>query len=161
MYAPGIEQTCETERRRAGDLVADPRPLAAAAREFLADPVGRKRRLADKMVRLLDRAAPLKGASHADVESYGVDIPLRYASLFALLRDGRKVRLRDARDFAGWSGWTGRRSFLIRNGGQYVEIVTDRDHPQSTAAPGGIRDLVFDPSGRYIALDGSQLVLPA
>ena len=53
----------------------------------------------------LDRAIPLSGASHADVVSYSVAIPMRYAECFGVLADGRKVRFADKRNFVGWSGY--------------------------------------------------------
>jgi len=111
----------------------------------------------------LDRTIPLTGASHSQVETYGVDIPLRYATLFAILTDGRKVRLRDARKFAGWSGRDAKRSFLFRNDDQHIEIQTDAMDTISCMAPGKICDLIFDPTGgcgrKFISPDGSQLVL--
>mgnify|MGYP001824429162 FL=1 len=58
---------------------------------------------AELMVRALDDAIPLQGASHADVCEYVVEIPMRYAECFALLNDGRKVGLKNPRQFVGWS----------------------------------------------------------
>jgi hypothetical protein len=65
---------------------------------------------------ILDREIPLKGASHADVVGYGIDIPLRYTECFARLADGSKVRFRNRRQFVGWSGDESRRSFLFQKG---------------------------------------------
>jgi len=161
MHVLEIGNTGTPERRRAGDASADSRNFDLAAKEFLSRKTGSNRRLSDKVARLLDRTAPLKDASHAEVESYGVDIPMRYASLYAVLKDGRKVRLRDSRDFAGWSGWSRNRSYLVRTADKLIEIVTDPEHPQGAAAPGKVRDLVFAATGKFIAPDGSQLVLPA
>jgi hypothetical protein len=61
----------------------------------------------------LDHLLPLKGASHADVVRYGVDIPMRYSECYAKLADGRIVRLRDARQFIGWAGMNGSRQLLF------------------------------------------------
>jgi malate synthase len=136
MYALNIENTCEVQGNTA---------VIGHATEFL------------------DRTIPLSGASHSQVESYGVDIPMRYATLFAILTDGRKVRLRDARKFAGWSGWKEKRSFLFRNDDQHIEIQTDATDTISRMAPGQICDLAFDTTGgcgrKFISPDGSQLVL--
>jgi len=111
----------------------------------------------------LDRTIPLTGASHSQVETYGVDIPMRYATLFAILTDGRKVRLMDTRKFAGWLGWESKRSFLFRNDDAHIEIQTDAMDTVSRMAPGKICDLVFDTTGgcgrKFISPDGSQLVL--
>jgi len=112
---------------------------------------------------ILDRTIPLLGASHNQVEIYDVDIPMRYATLFAILTDGRKVRLRDARKFAGWSGWEAERSFLFRNNGQHIEIRTDATDTVSRMTPGKICNLVLESAGgdrKFISPDGSQLILP-
>ena len=63
---------------------------------------------------MLDELLPLRGASHRDVVRYIVEIPMRYAECFALLRDGRKVGLADKRKFVGWSDDDQSRSFLFR-----------------------------------------------
>ena len=63
----------------------------------------------------LDQALPLHGASHATVVSYGVDTPMRYSECFATLADGRVVRLKDPRQFIGWSGMNGNRRLLFRS----------------------------------------------
>jgi len=111
----------------------------------------------------LDHAIPLLGASHNEVETYGVDIPTRYATLFAMLTDGRKVRLQDARKFAGWSGCTEKRSFLFRNDERHFEIQTDAADSGGRMAPGNICDLILEAADgsdrKFISPDGSQLVL--
>ncbi len=65
--------------------------------------------------KFLDQMIPLKGASHATVVSYGVDTPMRYTECFATLADGRIVRLKDSRQFIGWSGLNGSRRILFRS----------------------------------------------
>lgn len=71
---------------------------------------------------LLDRLFPLRGASHADVVRYGVDIPMRYSECYAQLADGRIMRLRDARQFIGWAGMNGGRRLLFRDGRTVIEL---------------------------------------
>lgn len=68
-----------------------------------------------KNAKYLDKMIPLKGASHATVVSYGVDTPMRYSECFATLADGRVVRLKDSRQFIGWSGMNGSRQLLFRS----------------------------------------------
>jgi hypothetical protein len=67
-----------------------------------------------EMTNRLDHLLPLKDASHADVVHYGVDIPMRYSECYAELADGRIIRLRDSRQFIGWSGVNGSRKLLFR-----------------------------------------------
>lgn len=99
----------------------------------------------------LDRMLPLQNASHADVEQYGVDIPLRYSECFAKLRDGRIVRLRDARQFKGWVGMNGSRRLLFANGHGSIELkrAPQRGFIVSSAQEGC----------QYVARDGSLATL--
>lgn len=52
----------------------------------------------------LDESVPLRGASHAEVARYAVEVPMRYSECFAILADGRKVPLANKRQFLAWSG---------------------------------------------------------
>lgn len=79
----------------------------------------------------LDETIPLEGASHADVVSYAVDIPMRYAECVATLRDGRKARLRDARQFMGFSGRDQNRSLLFKSGGRRIVIDARGEHREA------------------------------
>lgn len=85
------------------------------------------RRGTDMTLDHLDTAIPLRGASHADVVHYGVDIPMRYSECYAKLTDGRIVRLRNARQFVGWSGMNGSRRLLFANGEQAIELRRGAD----------------------------------
>ena len=73
-------------------------------------------------VEILDQLLPLKGASHADVIRYGVDIPMRYSECYAKLADGRIIRLRNSRQFIGWAGMNGSRRLLFREGEKVIEL---------------------------------------
>lgn len=52
----------------------------------------------------LDEAIPLRGASHADVARYSIEIPMRYSECFAVLNNGTKVPMANKRQFLAWSG---------------------------------------------------------
>ena len=95
----------------------------------------------------LDQLLPLKNASHADVEHYGVDIPMRYSECYAKLHDGRIVRLRNARQFKGWVGMNGSRRLLFSNGQNPIELkrAPDRGFEINNAQKGC----------QYVARDGS------
>jgi malate synthase len=92
----------------------------------------------------LDRIIPLDGASHADVVSYSVEIPTRYASCFAILLDGSKARLKDSSKFIGWSGWGVQRSYLFRDNDLHIELQTDPHHPVGKEAPGNLCDIILE-----------------
>jgi hypothetical protein len=126
-----------------------------------------------KRVAFLDRTIPLRGASHAEVLEYSVDIPTRYAQVCARLADGRTVRLRDSKQFVGWSGWTGKRSFLFRSGRHRIEIQADAGLPIGTDRSGFVSVISWllflvrhsetpvhnHAARKFIAPDGSQLVV--
>ena len=111
------------------------------------------RRKQTEMAAYLDESVPLKGASHADVVSYSVDIPMRYAECYAVLADGEKVRLQNARQFMGWSGPEGQRTLLFRNNGRRIVIDAGARHNDSESS--GRRSGVH----RFIARDGSLLFM--
>ena len=123
----------------------------------------------------LDQVIPLKGASHADVVSYSVEVPMRYAECFATLRDGRKVRLAERRRFVGWSGDADKRALLFRKNLLHIELQTEKGLNGSARGPGGISDIVFesavrtirtadqpqqDAERKFIGVDGSLVCLP-
>ncbi len=120
---------------------------------------------------LLDEVIPLRDASHADVVSYAVEIPMRYAECFGVLASGRKIPLVDTRQFVGWSCHEAKRSLLFRNDEVQVEIHVDPDDPMSCSEPGYIRDITVEPRDRessdadkvrkYIGRDGGLLKIPA
>ena len=99
----------------------------------------------------LDQLLPLKNASHADVAHYGVDIPMRYSECYAKLKDGRTVRLRNARQFKGWVGMNGSRRLLFNGAQDPIELkrAPDRGFQVGNAQKGC----------QYVARDGSLATL--
>ena len=82
--------------------------------------------------KFLDQMMPLNGASHAEAVSYGVDTPMRYSECFAMLADGRVVRLKDSRQFIGWSGMNGSRRLLFRSDVGRILIPATVSQQQTT-----------------------------
>ena len=101
--------------------------------------------------RFLDQMIPLKGASHADVVSYGVDTPMRYSECFAKLADGRIVRFRNARQFIGWSGQNGSRRMLFRSDAGRILI------PSREGRKGYLEPKQADSAHKFITRDGGLL----
>ncbi|MBT8065806.1 MAG: hypothetical protein KJO09_01100 [Gammaproteobacteria bacterium] len=118
------------------------------------------------MVRALDDAIPLQGASHADVCEYVVEIPMRYAECFALLNDGRKVALKNPRQFVGWSRHDRNRSLLFRSNGKHYEVAVEAE--LRGQAPGCIRTVFLEAKSerrsslarKFIGVDGDLVILP-
>lgn len=118
-------------------------------------------------IALLDDLIPLRGASHADVVEYCVEIPMRYAECLALLADGRKVALDEPRRFVGWSCHDTNRSLLFQNGGSTLELgLADS---QRAALPGKIRNIIFEVLAprcastmkKFIGIDGGLIYQPS
>ena len=120
----------------------------------------------EHMVRALDDAIPLQGASHADVAEYVVEIPMRYAECFALLNDGRKVPLKNPRQFVGWSRHDRNRSLLFRSNGKHYEVAVEAE--LLGQAPGSIRTVFLEAKSerrsslarKFIGVDGDLVILP-
>ncbi len=100
--------------------------------------------------KFLDRVIPLKDGSHADVVDYAVDTPWRYTECFAELGDGRKVRLRDARQFVAWARQDGDKRFLFRGHFGRIELLV----PGRTS---NSRRDDEDGARKFVLRDGAQL----
>lgn len=88
----------------------------------------------------LDRAAPLDHASHAEVERYTIN----GKQLQATLLGGQNVGLKNPQLFVAHRAGDGTESFLLRNHGLHIEILTNADHPVGRVAPGNVADLVLE-----------------
>lgn len=110
----------------------------------------------DESTEFLDRKLPLVGASHADVVNYSVDVPLSFASCFATLTDGRKVRFRESGKFLGWSDAGRKRTLLFRSGRRRIEIHTNTSLPAGHIRSGRRCRVVSWPS---LMLGGNDLLI--
>lgn len=109
---------------------------------------------------LLDRIVPLRGASHADVVAYSTDVPMRYTEVFALLADGRQVRLREPRQFAGWTRNAGSIALLLTGDERHVELRMERDGTPQTVTFWQISPSKPNGNARYfVARDGAQFAI--
>ena len=111
------------------------------------------RRKQRKIAAYLDAKVPLAGASHADVERYFIDTPMRYTQCFASLTDGRVVKFRDVRQFVGWRGEEQRRSLLFSCNGRRIVInaVNGSYELEDSSQAMGVR--------KFIGRDGSLIFL--
>lgn len=123
--------------------------------------------LHENTARILDNLIPLRGASHADVVEYRVEIPMRYAECYAILVDGRKVKFVEPRKFLGWSSHDSRRSLLFRNNDITLEVEVDNLAAQrecSTVRSINLQAALRQGASRlkkFIGIDGDLLMLPA
>jgi malate synthase len=88
----------------------------------------------------LDRAAPLTGASHADVTAYFVE----HGRLLADTPAGR-TPLDTPSQFVGWHGLPEAPSaVLLVHNGLHVELLIDRKHPIGRTDRAGVADVVLE-----------------
>jgi hypothetical protein len=148
--------TLETKETRQGIL----------ATELCGKPQG-DARLLENTATILDNLIPLRGASHADVVEYHVEIPMRYAECHAVLADGRKVGFVNPRKFLGWSSHGPRRSLLFRNNDITLEVEVDNcaaERECSTVRSINLQAALRKGASRlkkFIGIDGDLLILPA
>jgi hypothetical protein len=123
--------------------------------------------LLENTARILDSLIPLRGASHADVVEYRVEIPMRYAECHAILADGRKVRFVNPRKFLGWSSHEARRSLLFSHDDITLEVEVDNlaaAEQRSTVRSINLQAAMRKGANRlkkFIGIDGGLFILPA
>lgn len=134
--------------------------------------------VASHALQFLDEVLPLRDASHSDVVSYSIEIPMRYAECFATLQDGRKVGLVDRRRFVGWRSDDGNRCYLFRKNLMHIEVRIACDASTDHGAASELLDIIVESAvrtvqngalsrsrlprqeRRFIGIDGSQVALP-
>jgi malate synthase len=90
---------------------------------------------------VLDQAAPLAGASHADATGYRVN----GGALAVALKDGRDVGLADASQFVGYLGDAASpTAVLLRHHDLHIEVQIDRASPIGKTDAAGVSDLLME-----------------
>ncbi len=91
--------------------------------------------------RVLDQAAPLQGASHADAAGYRVE----QGRLVVALAQGGTAALADAAQFIGYQGDAAApSSILLRHHGLHLDIRIDRSTPIGASDAAGVADVVLE-----------------
>lgn len=94
----------------------------------------------DYACKFLDAAVPLDHASHAEVERYLVE----KGRLRAVLLGGQLTGLAEREQFVGTRSEGSASSYLLKNHGLHIEIVSDPRHPVGRDAPGNLADVVLE-----------------
>jgi malate synthase len=91
--------------------------------------------------RVLDQAAPLQGASHADATGYRVE----QGRLVVGLAKGGTATLADAAQFIGYQGDAAApSSILLRHHGLHLDVRIDRSTPIGATDAAGVADIVVE-----------------
>ena len=108
----------------------------------------------------LDKAVPLDGASHADVEKYSVS-----GGSFSATVDGRAVALAAPEVYVGFQGDVENpEAIVLRNNGLHILIQIDAEHPVGKGDKAHVKDVVLEAAVSSImdfedssaAVDGSD-----
>ncbi|WAC74363.1 malate synthase G [Roseateles sp. SL47] len=90
---------------------------------------------------VLDQAAPLVSASHADAVAYRIEA----GALVVALRHGGTAGLADPSALIGFLGEpTAPTAVLLRHNGLHIEIQIDRSSPIGRTDPAGVSDLLME-----------------
>ena len=92
----------------------------------------------------LDRAIPLDGISHADVNQYGLDRSDDGTGFLAALASGETTELKNPQQFVGFSTNDGATNYLFRNNGLHIEIQVSAEHPVGRDATANVADVILE-----------------
>jgi len=92
----------------------------------------------------LDRAIPLTGVSHADVNTYGLDRSDDCNTFVASLANGDTVQLSNAAQFLGFTRNGDRSTYLFSNHGLHIELQIDPEHPVGRDATANVADVILE-----------------
>ena len=122
--------------------------------DVIADSDGQERGAAYNPVRgaaviraateFLDRALPLDGISHSDVNAYGLDHGDDAARFIASRANGETHGLANPESFLGHAERHESCGYLFQNHGLHIEVQIDPNHPIGKDATGNISDVVLE-----------------
>ena len=92
----------------------------------------------------LDRSIPLAGASHSDVNTYGLDHSDGGVRFVASQANGETLALKSEEQFVAFSTNESRSQFLFRNNGLHLELLVDPTHPIGKDATANLADVVLE-----------------
>ena len=92
----------------------------------------------------LDKALPLDGISHSDVNAYGLDHTNDKCRFIAAQANGDTNGLKDPDQFVACTEQSESCNYLFRNHGLHIEIQVDPNHAIGKEATGNVADVVLE-----------------
>ncbi len=92
----------------------------------------------------LDKALPLDGVSHSDVNAYGLDHTDDGCRFVAAQANGETNGLKDPGQFVACTEQKERCCYLFQNHGLHIEIQIDPNHPIGKEATGNVADVILE-----------------
>ena len=92
----------------------------------------------------LDNSIPLEGASHSDVNSYGIDHGEDKFCFVASHSNGETLYLKYPEQFIGFNQSQSSKQYLFCHNGLHVELLIDSEHPIGKEATANLADIVLE-----------------
>jgi len=92
----------------------------------------------------LDKALPLDGISHSDVNAYGLDHADDGCRFVAAQANGETNGLKNPDQFVACTEQSEGCSYLFRNHGLHIEIQVDPNHPIGKEATANVSDVILE-----------------
>ncbi|MDG2107201.1 MAG: malate synthase G [Woeseiaceae bacterium] len=92
----------------------------------------------------LDRTLPLVGASHGDVNIYGIDRDEDGVRFVASHANGEALHLKSPAQFVGFKEIESHAQYLFCNNGLHIELLINPDHPIGKDATANLADVILE-----------------
>ncbi|MBM38474.1 MAG: malate synthase G [Woeseia sp.] len=92
----------------------------------------------------LDNSIPLEGASHSDVNSYGIDHGEDNICFVASHSNGDTLYLKSPEQFIGFNENESSKQYLFCHNGLHVELLIDPNHPIGKEATANLADIILE-----------------
>tara|TARA_Y100000389_G_C17470736_1_gene530475 strand:+ start:8077 stop:10269 length:2193 start_codon:yes stop_codon:yes gene_type:complete len=92
----------------------------------------------------LDKSIPLAGASHGDVNSYGIDHGNNGSSFVASHSNGETIYLQFPKQFVGFKENKTNKQYLFCHNKLHIELLIDPDHPIGREATANLADVTLE-----------------
>jgi malate synthase len=92
----------------------------------------------------LDSVLPLRGASHADVRHYGLELVMGIERPVFKTANDERLKLENAEQFCGYAHTEGDLVLLFINNGLHFELRINQNHIIGKHHPAGLKDIILE-----------------